>query len=414
MAIAEFNRFSLLRRQIGHKLANRLIAGLADRLRDNDTGCELGRIGRTSFEFAFTSASIALAEVQLKTLAAILEREIDIDGYRFQLPVVIGAAEIFDHPVDEELTDRAAAAVTEAQEMHRKVRVNGRDFATENNVIGQLDLMRDLRSAITSGGLKLHYQPKLRARTNQIHAAEALLRWVHPIQGLLPTDKLVAAAEASGAIYDLTRWVIGQAMQDQNSLIEQGFEISIYINLSGALVADTEFCRWAIDPLTRANGTFGFEITETAVIDDPERALANLELFSAAGIKIAIDDYGTGLSSLAYLKQLPANELKIDRMFISGLTDSHRDPLLVRSSIDLAHALEMDVTAEGVTDPMTLALLRVMGCDLIQGYLISHPLPLAKFGEFLAENGDADTQWGLAAGGAEWDISTAAAAMDKS
>jgi EAL domain-containing protein (putative c-di-GMP-specific phosphodiesterase class I) len=112
------------------------------------------------------------------------------------------------------------------------------------------------------------------------------------------------------------------------------------------------------------------------VTDDPTTAIAHLNRIADAGVKIAIDDYGSGLSSLAYLKQLPAHELKIDRMFVSGLTESHRDPLLVRSSIDLAHAMEMQVTAEGVDDPISLALLKVMGCDLVQGYLISRPLPL--------------------------------------
>ena len=145
-----------------------------------------------------------------------------------------------------------------------------------------------------------------------------------------------------------------------------------------------------VRPLVREGAChrIGFEITETAVIRDPDAAMANLEAFTQAGIKIAIDDYGSGWSSLAYLKQLPANELKIDRMFISGLTDSHRDPLLVRSSIDLAHALEMQVTAEGVDDAMSLSLLRLMGCDLLQGYLISRPIPLIDLIPFLADAGE--------------------------
>jgi diguanylate cyclase len=409
MAIAEVERFNLLRRQIGHRLANRLIAGMAERLRHSAQGCELGRVGRTSIEFAFTASSIPMAEEKLKAVVSDLESEIDIDGYRFQMAVVIGAAEVGLHPVNEELIDRAAATVTEAQESHRKVKVTGQDTDPTDDTLSQLDLMRDLRLAMSGDGLELHYQPKLRARTNRIQSAEALLRWVHPERGPVSADQLVSAAEASGTINDLTRWVIERAIRDQNRLIAQGFEIRISINLSGALVADTEFCTWAIDKLTGANGQFGIEITETAVIDDPESAFANLKLFSEAGIMIAIDDYGSGLSSLAYLKQLPANELKIDRMFISGLTESHRDPLLVRSTIDLAHALEMDVTAEGVADPMTLSLLRVMGCDLIQGYLISRPIPLSELQAFLSENCDANAVWGLPEGTMQWDLDAAAA-----
>jgi EAL domain-containing protein (putative c-di-GMP-specific phosphodiesterase class I)/GGDEF domain-containing protein len=413
MAIAEVNRFSLLRRQIGHKLANRLIAELAERIQESEIGCELGRVGRTAVEFAFTAPSIPLAEEKLTALVTILEREIEIDGYRFHLPIVIGATEITEKPANEELIDRVEAAVTEAQEMHRKVRVTAHDADHADQIVGQLDMMRDLRRAMVEGGLELNYQPKLRARTNEIVAAEALLRWTHAEHGPVPTDKLITVAEASGAIFDLSRWVIDRAIEDQKRLMAKGIEIRAFINLSGSLVADEPFCRWAIDRLTSAEGSFGFEITETAVIDDPESALANLELFSKSGIRIAIDDYGSGLSSLAYLKQLPAHELKIDRMFIAGLTNSHRDPLLVRSSIDLAHALEMEVTAEGVDDPMTLSLLRVMGCDLIQGYLIGYPLPLNEFEALLLGGWNPNVDLGSPNGNVEWTLGTAAANFGK-
>lgn len=413
ISIMAVNHFNLLRRQIGYQLANRLIAVLAERMRNSAVGFEMGRIGRTSIEFAFAAPSLPLAEDRLKALVAELESEIEIEGYRFQLSVAIGSAEIDPDIIEEELIDRATAALTEAQEKHSKVRIAGLDSDPADNMTGQLDMMRDLRWAMQNEGLELFYQPKLRARTNAIDAAEALLRWTHKEHGPVPTDRLIAVAEASGAIYDLTRWVIERAIADQGKLIDQGFELNIYLNLSGTLVADAEFCRWAVDRLADAKGKFGFEITETAVIDDPESALANLKLFSEAGIRIAIDDYGSGLSSLTYLKQLPANELKIDRSFISGLTSSHRDPLLVRSSIDLAHALEMDVTAEGVTDPVTLALLRVMGCDLIQGYLISHPVQLGELQKFLKEHGDKKPDSGGDAGFVQWDIDAATAEIGK-
>ena len=166
-------------------------------------------------------------------------------------------------------------------------------------------------------------------------------------------------------------------------------EVEVFVNISGILLPEKSFADWALALLGDGSGKIGFEITETAVIKDPADAIANLQLLADAGIRIAIDDYGSGLSSLAYLKQLPAHELKIDRMFVSGLTESHRDPLLVRSTIDLAHALEMQVTAEGVDNPMSLALLRVMGCDLLQGHGISPPLPLGEFEAFLADHNPA-------------------------
>ena len=130
---------------------------------------------------------------------------------------------------------------------------------------------------------------------------------------------------------------------------------------------------------------YGFEISETSVIRDPESAIRNLQIFADIGIVIAIDDYGAGLSSLAYLKQLPASELKIDKLFVTQLTSSNRDPLIVRSTIDLAHALEMEVVAEGVETPSAMALLSVMGCDMIQGFLVSRPIGIDALLPFLAE-----------------------------
>ena len=165
---------------------------------------------------------------------------------------------------------------------------------------------------------------------------------------MVPPDQFIGLAEETGAILDLTRFVFTQAIADRQALEGRNLPMSIHVNLSGRLVADDDFAAWllnAVDGLER--GAIGLEITETAVIDQPERAMANLHAFAEAGMHVAIDDYGSGLSSLTYLKELPATELKIDRMFISGLTSSHRDPLLVRSTIELAHALEMKVTAEG-------------------------------------------------------------------
>lgn len=389
VAIAEIDRFSLLRRQIGYALSNELIAALARRLQQRLINCEVGRVGRTSIEFAFADESFSAAETRLQALIVELECDIDVNDYRFQLSITIGGVEIDGQPIDDHMLDRVAAAVAEAQESHQQVRLT-KVGDEDTGLLTPLTMMRDLRTAMANNGLALHYQPKLRARTNIIDSAEALLRWHHPEQGMVPTDQLIAVAEASGAIRDLTRWVIERAIQDQVRLTECGHRLTIFLNLSGQLISDKDFTSWAVERLAEQDGKFGFEITETAVIEDPAEALASLNAYSKAGIKIAIDDYGSGLSSLAYLKQLPADELKIDRLFISGLTDSHRDPLLVRSSIDLAHALEMEVTAEGVDDFMSLSLLRVMGCDMMQGYLVSKPLSLEAFIAFLNDEGRFD------------------------
>ena len=271
--------------------------------------------------------------------------------------------------------ENAAIALAHARSSHTRIALfseREREQARD-----RLELLRDLHRALDSDQLFLAYQPKLDARTSRLDAAEALIRWSHPERGLVPPDRFIGLAEETGAILDLTRWVVTRAISDRRALERGGLPISIHVNLSGRLVANDDFAAWllsAIGGLER--GALGVEITETAVIEESDKAMANLHAFAEAGVPIAIDDYGSGLSSLAYLKELPATELKIDKLFVSRLTSSHRDPLIVRSTIDLAHALGMKVTAEGVETPEALALLSMMGCDLIQGYIVSPALPI--------------------------------------
>lgn len=385
VAVVEIDRFAKLRQSIGYKLANQLLAALADRVRQTIESAEIGRIGRATIEFAFRAESVGAAQLRLIEAIEALERRLTVDEFDFDVSVAIGFADAGTNSIRDELVDQAAAALAAGQTERVKV-----CFANEailaSDVQSDLELMRALPRALTAGEMELHYQPKLNARDNNIIAAEALIRWMDPVRGLQPTERFIKVAEETGAIRDLTEWVISCAVRDQLTLAGKGHDLEIYVNISGQLLTNKDFSERALRLVGKARGKIGFEITETAVIGDPDAALANLRAFTAAGIKIAIDDYGSGLSSLAYLKQLPAHELKIDRMFVSGLTESHRDPLLVRSSIDLAHALEMVVTAEGVDDAMALSLLRIMGCDLLQGYFISPPLPLAQLIAFLEDD----------------------------
>ena len=261
-------------------------------------------------------------------------------------------------------------------------------------------LSDDLASAIARDQLFLVHQPKMHARTGAIRAVETLVRWQHPERGLIGPNDFIALAEDHGHIRAITEWVVRHAVAEQRSLVQCGHPLAFNVNISAHLLADRGFADWLMAAVAEASGPIGLEITETAMIADPEGALRNLHLFADAGIRIAIDDYGAGLSSLAYLKQLPANELKIDRMFVSGLSSSHRDPLLVRSTIDLAHALDMVVTAEGVDSPAALALLRVMGCDLVQGFLIATPMLTGELRAFLDARADQPAE--TAAQGFTW------------
>ena len=385
VAIVEIERFALLRQRIGFQLANELVVAFTARLTRELDGCQVGRVGRTSVEFAFPATSFDDASAKLERLVVRLERSIDVQHDAFDLFVTVGAADAGRNAIDDRLLDLAESALAQARRRHAKfwIAQAASDVEPEFDYVA---IMRDLRDAMANGDLSLHYQPKLCAKTDMVKSCEALLRWQHPVHGMLRTDRLIEAAEVTGAIRAVTYWVIERALADQAELSARGHDVEVFVNISAILLPEQAFARWALAALASAKGRIGFEITETAVITDPTDAIANLQQFADAGIRIAIDDYGSGLSSLAYLKQLPAHELKIDQMFVSGLTESHRDPLLVRSTIDLAHALEMDVTAEGVDNPVALALLRIMGCDLLQGHEISKPLPFDEFELFLGEH----------------------------
>ncbi len=181
--------------------------------------------------------------------------------------------------------------------------------------------------------------------------------------------------------------MLARALEEQALLRHDGHELTVSVNLSGRLLGDAGFAAVALEMLRGARGAMCFEITETAVIDNPQIGFKTIDRFKAAGIGISIDDYGSGLSSLAYLKQIRADELKIDKAFVLKIDESHRDALLVRSTIDLAHSLGLKVTAEGVETPTALSLLAGMGCDIAQGYLIARPMPLKELLMFLSEEG---------------------------
>lgn len=385
VAIIEIERFAFLQQRVGYALASQLVVTLTERLTLALDVRDIGRVSRTSIEFSFAADCSAEASDALHRFVDLMERPVELQGQSFYLSVTIGAAVASGAGLTDDTLDRAGAAVAVAREQRLKLFVAGKSVEPTNG-LDYVSLMSELPNAMENGEVSLYYQPKLTARTNCYGSCEALLRWHHPVHGLLRTDKLIEFAEATGAIRAVTYWVVEQAIADQKKLAASGFDLTFFVNISGVMLPEQAFAERALALVAGACGEIGFEITETAVIEDPADAIVNLQAFADAGIKIAIDDYGSGLSSLAYLKRLPAHELKIDRMFVSGLTDSHRDPLIVRSTIDLAHALEMQVTAEGVEDAMSLALLRVMGCDLIQGHVVSPALPLRTLDLFLKKH----------------------------
>jgi EAL domain-containing protein (putative c-di-GMP-specific phosphodiesterase class I)/GGDEF domain-containing protein len=386
LALAEITNFAALRRLLGAARADRLVADIGERVAACAPTARTVAVGRAMVEVTVDLRGFAEAEALLADLAAAFEQPLTIDGEQHRVDILWGAAAGQVRQLEEtRLIEEAEEAMALARSEQRTVL---RDLSRGTPAFDRLTLTRDLRHALAKGEMFLQYQPKLHLRSQQVAGAEALVRWQHPTRGLILPGDFIPVAEESREIGPLTLWTLRRVIADQRRLAAHGHDIVLSINISGQLLADTGFVKEACRLVSGSAARIGFEITETSVIRDPETAIGHLRTFADIGIPIAIDDYGAGLSSLAYLKQLPACELKIDKMFVLQLTSSNRDPLIVRSTIDLAHALEMEVTAEGVESQAALALLSVMGCDIAQGFLISRPISFDALQRFLDGGND--------------------------
>jgi EAL domain-containing protein (putative c-di-GMP-specific phosphodiesterase class I) len=247
-----------------------------------------------------------------------------------------------------------------------------------------LSLLSELRHAIDAGELRLFLQPKVDLHGQKIAGAEALVRWQHPTRGLVPPMEFIPFAEQTGFIRQITAWVLHASAQAWMGLQRDGLALPISVNLSTRDLMDQDL------PIKVADLVAGvpppalcLEITESAIMDDPQRALQTLEQLHALGFKLSIDDFGTGYSSLAYLKQLSVDELKIDRSFVMNMERDIDDAKIVRSTIELAHNLGLTVVAEGLETAKQWTLLQTLGCDQGQGYFLSRPMPAEKFTDWL-------------------------------
>jgi len=248
--------------------------------------------------------------------------------------------------------------------------------------VRRLQLEKDLREAIENDRITLYYQPKIDLRTKTVNGAEALLRWIHPEEGVISPEPIIELSEQTGLIKHLTTSIVNTALRQAALWASRGIVFPIGVNLSVWNVQDPDLPwsieeqlgKWQVLP-----EQLEFEITESAMMADTMRAHLVLKRFNELGIKIAVDDFGVGFSSLAYLKRLPVQVLKIDKSFIQNICSDENDQSIVRSTIEMAHNLGLNVVAEGVETNETLNLLCELGCDVAQGYLFSKPLPPEMF-----------------------------------
>ena len=254
----------------------------------------------------------------------------------------------------------------------------------------QLSILGELRKGMAAGEVTVAYQPKLDLRTGAISGAEALVRWQHPVDGVIPPDEFIPLAESTGAIRELTDFVLRTAAGDSTRLRAMRRPIQLAVNISAPDLANPDFAAAVASILAGSGadpGSLMLEVTESAIIRSTGAAVQVLTELRKSGIKLAIDDYGTGQSTLSYLKQMPVHELKIDKSFVTSICDSENDRIMVRSTIDLAHQLGLKVVAEGVEDAAILQLLRSLGCDLAQGYFVGRAMPFEQL--YQMANGEA-------------------------
>ncbi len=380
------DRYAVLRGAIGYALFTQLIAEIGHRIRVLDPDVVVARLTTSTLCVISNLTDVQVALPMVEAALATLAAPVRLDGELVDVHMTNGLAGAEAGAMDAaRLIEQAMIALDQARAGGRKVAVF--DAEAYGDPAGNLSLMSEMLDGVATGALFLHHQPKLDLRNGAVTGVEALVRWNHPTRGLLGPDLFIGMAEETGHIRALTDYVLDQAIRDQKVLREAGHDLLMSINISGRLIDDAEFADRAIEKVAAAGARFCFEITETAVIGNPDVALGVLDKLSAAGIAVSIDDYGSGLSSLAYLKQISADELKIDKAFVLSLENDAKDALLVKSTIDLAHSLGLKVTAEGVESREALAMLQMMGCDLAQGFHIARPMGLEALQGFLGEWG---------------------------
>lgn len=311
----------------------------------------------------------------------VLRKPIEFNGMLLDLHLVTGVAIYPEHGVDAVTLIRHAGVAVDSVEVSDERVARFQPEQDQYNT-RRLTMISDLRQAIDQDELELFLQPKYDPKASKVVGVEALLRWQHKLYGYVRPDEFIPMAEKTGIIKALTRWVFKQALVQQNALKEAGYDLNISINISAANLCEQDLVSFMAAELENHNADpqqVYIELTETAMMDDPKSAIAKLEEICELGLKISIDDFGAGYSSLAYLKNLPASEIKIDRALVSGLEMDEGEDSVIQSTIDMCHKLGFTVVAEGVETAEMLKALTALHCDLIQGYLFTPPLPQEQF-----------------------------------
>jgi len=382
IVIMHLQRFREIQSSLGHEIGDEVLRQTAQRLRKAlDKQIILARLEGDQFLVIAPGTDRDQGKRLAKQLAELLDAGLSVQSVNVTLDACIGFCVAPEHGRQpDELLKRAAVAKNDAQHSPSRIRLyqNGR----EARHVRQLAILGDLRRAAQENELKLYLQPKITLGNTQVCGAEALLRWDHPELGRISPNEFIPLAESAGSISMITDWVIERTIQICSHLKNHGINLPIAINLSGQDLMNNKLPSAISAALLRHDveaSRLILEITEEAIVHDIERAALVLGELKMMGCMTSMDDFGTGYSSLAHLQRLPVDELKIDRAFVTQLPDNPQNAAIVKSVIDLAHNLGLEVVAEGVETTAALRWLREQGCERAQGFYLSKPMPAELF-----------------------------------
>lgn len=394
MLLVDLDRFKSINDSFGHEIGDVLLQQIGPRLRSVVRPTDvIARLGGDEFGIVLVDADEAYASDIASRLHDQLRRPFELDGIDVTLDASIGIALCPQHGDGTNvLLQRADIAMYQAKDARSGCEVYLQDG--DNRILRRLETLEQLRTGIEQDQLVLHYQPKIDLATGQVAGVEALVRWHHPTRGLVYPDSFLPVAEQGGLMRLLTLSVLEKSVRQLADWRHAGITMSVAVNLSVSNLQDAALpaqVQLLLETLDVPAENLVLEITENILMADPHRALHVLAQLRSLGLRLSVDDYGTGYSSLAYLRQLPVDELKLDRTFVTHMDTDPRSAAIVRSTIALAHSLDMVMVAEGVEGPAALGALADAGCDLAQGYHICPPQPADKITAWLSEHVQATT-----------------------
>ncbi len=381
LLLLDLDRFKDINDTLGHPVGDVVLRKISRRLeeclRSTDT---VARLGGDEFAIITNESDSKKIELFIERIVQKIEKVITIDEQRLHVGLSIGVASYPKDGLDADtLIQHADIAMYSAKRNNKTKEF----YKTEKNYydVDNLTLLADLKAELKSPSNKMniYYQPQINLNTGEIIGFESLIRWQDPLQGSLPAEQIIRMAEKTGLISELTYFVIDKSINDYELFNME--KINLAINLSAMNLQDATLVKYIQKTLREAKvqaNNITFEITESSVMNDPVRAKEILEELNEMGAELAIDDYGTGFSSLAYLKLLPVKHLKIDKSFVVNMLEDDNDAIIVHSTIELAHNLGLTVVAEGVENKATYDKLQELGCDYAQGYYISKPIPMVE------------------------------------